>query len=216
MYRHRFSVLLLRPSPLSSFVCGIFVLAVLISSNWSSILKELSFYDYFFGSEGLVTTLKNTDGGGSAIGQALASKSFNHNITIVLGAIAAGILLYILIRLIIKMIGGISMTLREIQAVDTPAKHAVEHEIARRSAIRVLVAVLWLVYLYLFIKVVLPFCILASQVGLDDDKSIGEGIGYVLFAFLLLFVAAHMHIVLARLLLLRPRVFGSEEVVIGQ
>jgi hypothetical protein len=215
MYRHRFSVLLLRPSPLSSFVCGLFVVIVLVSANWSAILENLSFYDYFFGPDGLVTVLKSSEGGGSAIGQALASKSLNHNLTIILGAIAAGILLYFAIRLIISMIGGISLTLREIQAVDTPAKHAVEHELVKRISIRALVLVVWLVYIYLFIKVVLPFCILASQVGLDEGKSIGEGIGYVLFSVVLLFLASHLHVVLARLIMLRPRVFGSEEVVVG-
>jgi hypothetical protein len=216
MYRHRLSALLLRPSPLSFTICGLFVSIVLISVNWSAILKNLSFYDYFFGPDGLVTTLQTTQGSGSAIGHALTSKSFNHNATIMLGAIAAGLLLYILIRLIVKMIGGISMTLREIQAVDTPAKHAVEHEMIRRAVIRFMVALVWLAYMFLFLKVILPFCIFASQVGLDQEKAIGEGIGYVLFAVVLLFLASHLHVVLARLLLLRPRVFGSEEVVIGE
>jgi hypothetical protein len=216
MYRHRFSALLLRPSPLSFTICGLFVSIVLVSGNWSSILKNWSLYDYFFGRDGLVTVLRDSDGGGSAIGHALTSQSLNHNLTIVFGAIAAGVLLYFAVYLIIKMIGGISMTLREIQAVDTPAKHAVEHELVRRAVIRGLVLLIWIVYLYLFIKVVLPFCILASQVGLDDKKSIGEGIGYVFFAVILLFLASHLHMILARLFLLRPRVFGSEEVVIGE
>lgn len=216
MYRHRFSALLLRPSPLSFSICVVFVSAALISANWSAILKNWALYDYFFGREGLVTVLRDSEGGGSAIGHALTSQSLNHNLTIIFGAIAAGVLLYFAVYLIVRMIGGISMTLREIQAVDTPAKHAVEHELLRRAAIRTLVLIIWIVYTYIFIKVVLPFCILASQVGLDDEKSISEGIGYVLFAVILLFLASHLHIVLARLFLLRPRVFGSEEVVISE
>ncbi len=216
MYRHSFSGLLLRPSLLSSTACSLFVAAVLASANWSFIHKTIPFYEYFFGPEGLVTVLQSNQGGGSAIGHALTSKSAGHNAAILGGALLAGIATYIAIRLILGMIGGISMTLREMQAVDTPAKHQVEHELVKRVSVRMLVVFVWFAYVYIFIKVILPFCILASRVGLDDKNQLIEGIGYVLFAVSLLFVSTHLHVVMARLFLLRPRVFGSEEVVLAR
>lgn len=188
-------------------------MGVIVTANWSAVLKQLLFYDYFFGKDGLVTALQETRGSGSAISQALSSKSLAHNAAILLGTIGAGIGLYVIFRLILKLIGSFSMALKEMQAVDTPAKHIVEHELEKRIGIRMLVALVWIAYMYIFIKVVLPFCILASEVGFDEKSKVGEGIGYTLFAFVLLFAATHLQVVLARLLLLKVRVFGQPPVV---
>jgi len=209
MYRHRFTGPLLSPSLFSSILCGGFTVGVIVVANWSSVLKHLLFYDYFFGKDGLVTVLQDTHGSGSAISQALTNKSLVHNATILLGAIVAGIALYIVLRVMVKLISSIAMTVKELEAVDTPAKHVVEHELGVRAGIRVLVALIWTAYMFIFIKVILPFCILASEVGFDEKSKLGEGIGYILFAFVLLFMASHLHTILARLFLLRLRVFGS-------
>lgn len=214
MYRHSFGNLLMRPSFLSSTFCSLFVVIALIGANWSFILSNLSLYDYFFGPDGLVTVLRYNFGNQSSIGQVIGTKEGNHSVTIIVSTLAATVGLVIAVWLIIKLIGGISMTLREVHAAETPAKHAIEHDLARRAGVRFLVLVLWAAYVYIFVKVALPLCILASQVGMDSKRSVGEGVGYVLFAAAALFVAAHLHVVLARLLLLRPRVFGSEDVVI--
>lgn len=209
MYRHRFSGPLLRPSLFSSILCGGFTVGVITIANWSAVLKHLLFYDYFFGTEGLVTVLQDSHGSGSAIGHALTNKSLMHNATILFGAIAAGVVLYIVLRVLVKLISSITMTVKELEAVDTPAKHAVEHELEVRTGIRLLVALVWTVYMFIFIKVILPFCVLASEVGFDEKSKVGEGIGYILFAFTVLFLASHLHTILARLFLLRLRVFGS-------
>jgi hypothetical protein len=212
MRRRNYSGLLLRPSLLSSIVCGSFAVGVILASNWSNVLKNLSFYNYFFGKDGLVTTLQNTKGSGSAISQALTSKSLAHNATILLGAIAVGIAGYVIIRLIIKLISSASMTIKEMQAVDTPAKRVVERELEQRVMIRLLVAVAWTAYLFIYIKVILPFCILASEVGFDQKSMLSEAIGYLLFAFVLLFLASHLQVIIMRLFLLKVRVFGNPDI----
>ena|GEM_PF-964696 len=214
MYRHSFSNLLLRPSFLSSIVCSLFVIIALMSANWSFILTNLSLYDYFFGPDGLVTILRYNFGDGSSLSQVTNGQPATHNLTIIFGTILAVLGLVVAVWLIIKLIGGISMTIREVRAADTPAKHAVESDLVRRAGVRLLIVFVWAAYIYIFIKIALPFCILASQVGMDTKSDVGLGIGYVLFAVGLLFAASHLHVILARLLLLRPRVFGSQDVVI--
>ena len=212
MHQRRYSGLLLRPSLFSSILCGGFAVGVVIVSNWSGVIKNLLFYDYFFGNDGLVTTLQNTKGSGSAISQALASKSLGHNAAIVFGTIAAGIAAYFAIRLIIQLIGSIMMTLKEIHAVDTPAKHIIEHELEQRVLVRTLVALVWAAYLFIYIKVILPFCILASEVGFSQKSKLSEAIGYILFAFVLLFLASHLQVIMMRLFLLKVRVFGHPDI----
>jgi hypothetical protein len=216
MRRHQLSGLLLRPSLCSSILCTLGAVGVVIAANWTFVLENILLYDYFFAHEGLVTTLQTTPDGGSAISEALTSKSLAHNAAILGGALLAGVGLYVIVRVLVSLVNSISMTLKEMNAVEGPAKHAVEHELEKRIGIRALVALVWIAFTFISVKVVLPFCILASEVGLDEKKSVGEGIGYVFFAIVLTFVTLHLHVILARLLLLRPRIFGGEEVMLQQ
>lgn len=212
MRRLNYSVLLLRPSLVSFIVCSSCAAAIMIVSNWSSVLTQVPFYDYFFGNEGLVTALQSSRGSGPVIGQALASKTMQHTMLIALGAALAGVALYVLVRALIRLIGSVSMTVNEMRAVDTPAKRAIEHEMVRRLGVRLLVLLVWTLYTFVFIKVVLPFCILASEVGLDQTSRPTMAMAYLLFAFALLFVSLHLHVIAMRLLLLKVRVFGSPDV----
>lgn len=184
----------------------------MIVSNWSSVLTQIPFYDYFFGKDGLVTSLQQSRGGGSAISHALASKTLQHNVLIGLGAVAAGVALYVVVRVLIKLISSISMTVGEMRAVDTPAKRVIEREMVRRLGVRALVVFVWALYAFVFVKVILPFCILASEVGLDQTSRPSMAVAYLLFAFALLFTSLHLHVIAMRLLLLKVRVFGNPDI----
>jgi hypothetical protein len=212
MYHRNFNGLLLRPSLLSSVICGFLAVAMPITVNWSSVLMRLPFYGYFFGPAGLVDVLWNNRQGST--GGPVNSKTLEHAVSIVIGAMLAGLALYIALRLVVKLVSSISMTIKEMRAVETPAKYVVEREVEKRVGIRVLVVAMWAVYCYLFIKVIVPLCIFTSQTGLSQHTRLGEGIGYVLFSSSFFFFALHVHIVLARLLLLRPRIFGGEEAIL--
>ena len=87
-------------------------------------------------------------------------------------------------------------------------------ELGKRVTVRLLVVTTWGAYTLIFIKIILPFCILASQLGFDTEGTVTEGIGYVFFALVLLGLSVHLHTILARLFFLRPRVFGGEEAIL--
>lgn len=211
MYQHRFIKLLLLPSLSSGIICFLLAAGILISVNWSVILDNLPLYDYFFGANGAVTHLRGASGDNvPVVGEALSSRA----VTILVGALAAVIVFAILARCIISIIRSITWTMKEMHAVEGPAKRAVEHELRKRITVRFLIAGIWLVYALISVKIVLPFAILASQLGFGNDRSVTEGIGYVFFALTMLIVALHLHVVMARLLLLRPRVFGEDEALL--
>jgi hypothetical protein len=210
MYRHRFTKLLLLPSLFSSIVSSVVAIAMIIGVNWALILDNLPFYDYFFGNDGTVTNLQGPTNEISAAGEVLDSKA----LLVLGGVLLAGVGLVIVVRGIVGLINSISWTMQEMHAVDGPAKRAVERELGARAGTRALVAVVWTGYVFVWIKIILPFCILASQLGFSSSSSVSEGIGYVFFALGLLLVSLHLHVIIARLLLLRPRVFGGDEALL--
>jgi hypothetical protein len=216
MHRNRFNKLLIRPSFLSATVCVIAAVAVPIGVNWSYVLDNFLFYDYFFGVEGIVTTLQAARDGQPAVIRALSDDAVRHNAVILLGALAAAFVLFVSVRLLIRLLDDVSFTLKEMQAADTPAKHVVERELVQRAGVRFLVAGLWAFYTFIFIEIILPFVILASKVGLDGRSTITEGVSYILFAGTMVALALHIHVILARLLLLRPRIFAVEEALISE
>jgi uncharacterized oligopeptide transporter (OPT) family protein len=161
-----------------------------------------------------VTALEESSGSASAFREALTQPSVSRNLAILGVSVLAIVALFVIVRIILRMLSGISMTFKEFQAVESPQKSAVEHELGKRMGIRLLVLVVWTAYTFVSVKVILPFCILASEVGLDQRKDTLDAVGYVLFASAVLFATLHVHVILARLFLLRPRVFGSDAAVL--
>jgi hypothetical protein len=210
MYRHRFLRLLVLPSFFSSVIGGFIAGGVVVAANWSLIHDNFPFYDYFFGYDGAVTNLRGSTGGAPVLEQAVDGRT----VAILLGVLAAVVVLLVLVRGIIRLINSLFWAVQEMRAVEGPAKDVVERELGKRVGARLLIGVLWIGYVFVSIQVVLPFAILASQLAFSTDSSVGEGIGYLLFALTLLLACIHLHVVMARLLLLRPRVFGNEAVLL--
>ncbi len=192
-------------------------LIVPVVVNWSYILQNFLFYDYFFGPQGVVTTLRDEAGLGSysSGSSVLTQEQVSRHMSIIGGALVGALALGLAIKLIAKLIASASMTLKELTAVETPAKHEVEKEMGRRLTIRAVVLAVWILYTVVFVKAVLPFTILASQIGLSDGRTLTTGISYMLFAGLMLFATVHMHVIMLRLFMLRPRVFGGKDVIVG-
>ena len=207
----------MRPSLSSGALSVLTAIIVPIVANWTSILKKVPFYDYFFGPNGTVTDLQVVTGVGKSmpLNVAVTNEQFIHSISIIGGAVLGVTILFIAIKLIMLLVNSASMTFKELTAAETPAKRAVERELGRRISIRAIVLAIWVLYTLLFVKAILPFAILASQIGLVEDRPISTGIYYMMFAGLLIFFSTHVHVIMARLFLLRPRIFGGRELIVG-
>jgi hypothetical protein len=211
MYKHRFIKLLLLPSLFSTVITSVLALAIIVGVNWSLIVEHFPFSNYFFGADGAVSSLQ-----GATEEAIVASQPLDGGrvVAILVGVILVIIAAVALVRSIVGIMNGISWTMQEIHAVEGPAKRTVERELGKRVTVRLLVITTWAAYTFIFVKIILPFCILASQLGFDSEHSVSEGIGYVFFALVLLGLSVHLHTIMARLLLLRPRVFGGEEAIL--
>jgi len=74
--------------------------------------------------------------------------------------------------------------------------------------IRLGVAVLWLPYILVFFHQLLPYCISAALAGSAEISTV-NGPLYIGLAVVVMTAAVHLHVVLLRLLLLKPRLFTS-------
>src|SRR3982751_6634310 len=160
----RFAGLLLRPSFFTSVINTMTTVVVLGAANWSGMLQKFFIYDYLFGDAGLVTQLNDNPDGSVSTGASLFGSTVSYNFLILGTALFVGVVVYIILQLLGRFANDASATWESLHAQTESGIRA----IARRSAIRILVAVSWLVYIVMFIKIILPFCILASQVGIRE------------------------------------------------
>lgn len=79
---------------------------------------------------------------------------------------------------------------------------------AERVILRFVVLVAWLLYIKFTLHVILPY---ALAVAYAATGSIGylASVGYILWGISLLCIGLHLHIILMRLFVLRPRLFGQ-------
>jgi hypothetical protein len=198
MQSDRTSLYVLRPSAFSVTVSLLVGVILLGAANWSEL--TLPFNDYFFGPEGLVTSLQNADEGSQAVTSTLFSHSLVNNILVLLAALGIGTIVFVVLELFRKL--------------RTPNVPIPRREARRKLTIRMTVGVLWLIYIQLTIKVLLPFCFLAAQVGI---KALWQPKAFLFLAFSLgLFcLCMHVHVICARLILLRIRVFSGSAALIS-
>jgi hypothetical protein len=209
MQRH-FTRLLLRPSVFSGSIMSLLAIALVSVSNWSYLLEHFFFYDYFFGPEGFVTDINNTAAtDGLHDISAFIGQSASYNILIIIVAILVGLIVYTVLQVLGRIANDASATWESLHAQTISGAR----EIGIRWIIHIVVAFAWLVYVLLFINVILPFCILAAQVGIRQLWS-PAGLAYVAFGTLLTFLGLHMHVIFIRLLLLRARVFGGNDAIL--
>jgi hypothetical protein len=210
VYQLRLFGILLRPSLVSFIVTTGATFVVLSVSNWSYVTHSPLFYDYFFGRYGITTILQESRN--SILDAKIFYQTYTYDIVVLLVAILAGILVYIVLESFSHGLAGAKEAIDEIEESHGASRHSVEVELATRWMVRVASIVLWAVYWIFFINALLPFCILTSRVG-ASDLSMWPGWLYNLLGFGVLWLGFHQHIIFARLVVLRPRLFGGRNVM---
>lgn len=204
--QRRFTGLLLRPSFFSSVVNTFVTVLVLGTANWSGLLDKLHLRQYVFGPEGIVGRLRE----GSSSYEVIFGGNISYSALIFSTAIFVGVTVYIILQLSSHLANDASAAWESLQAQTERGTR----EIAQRSGIRVAVAVIWLLYVTLFTKLILPWCILASQSGLNELTTV-SGWALLVLASVSLWLATHIHAIFIRLIFLRPRVFGGSDALLA-
>lgn len=119
-----------------------------------------------------------------------------------------GTLVYFMVTGVTGAIAGAQSLERELGYVHVRSKELLRH-VYIKSAIRFCVFGVWLGFIVLFFRLLLPYCLAAAHVGAGNITSF-MGAFYIVLAFVVLTVSFHIHIVMLRLVALRPRIFSQE------
>ncbi len=202
MEHRSYTKILLQPSVFSSVTGIIAATVVLAAANWGSISKSLFFHDYLFGPDSIFSA-HNADG---SITNGIFNSPLTNNILILLGALVIGSIIFFLLQSRQYIAHG-----RDAWQLQEAAR--LRSERRQRMHIRLVVLAGWIVFSIFSAKLLFPFCILASEVGINALWT-WQGIAYTLFGGGLFWVILHVHLIFARLFLLRLRVFGGSQTVL--
>src|SRR5688572_9938642 len=108
MSQFRLILLLLCPSWLSFGVVTAITLVVVGVLNWSYFTYNSALYDFFYGSQGVITTLERAPSAVSDIQEFAVNNEIVFGIAIAVAAIAAAAIMFFALRAAEKGVGAVS------------------------------------------------------------------------------------------------------------
>lgn len=207
---YRLLAALLLPST-ASFVFSCVVAGMaLLGASWSYLQAQPLFGTYFSGKYGFGTLLSQLN---TALGDALDS-DLAYNIAVICFAVLFGLGVYAVITSVRHMADEARTTLNEVDYADQRTRQVLERSLIVRVVVRGFCGLMWLSYALIYFNGILPFC--SSFIAAGSEQALAAASVRNIVAFILLLVATHIHVIFVRLIVLRPRVFGSGSGFIGR
>lgn len=194
-------LLLLKPSTLSLYLCLAIGFIAIGTESWSYAASSPLLFDFVYGDQGIITIIEMSPRLFDATKAFFDSNPVVYGVFVSLAAILAGLVGFFVIRGARRAVQSLSEFRYE-----TPVERQeeVQHVLTRLIAL-----LLWLAYWYLFLEFLSPLSFLLSRVASDNLNPWIAG-GLWIGSALVFAAAVHPHIIFARLIALRPRIFGGE------
>jgi len=141
------------------------------------------------------------------------NSNLSYNIAVICFALLFGLAIYAVVESIRHMMAEARATLTEVAYADRVSKGSIERTLGLRIGLRAVSAFIWLGYTIFFFEAILPFCASFILKGTEHTPILSSVRN--LLAFVLLLLATHMHVLFIRLLVLRPRLFGSSDIYLS-
>ncbi len=209
MLQFRLILFLLQPSLTSGVLCVALSIGGLVLTGRAFLVHNALLSKYFFGPDGLVTVLQSSPSGFAGLWHSVIGHRPNDNLISYLFVLLIAVAAYTILEGIIKLSGDIGQAAGDARNARLQAKLALGREIARRALLRGVIAAVSFGYALAFLRVILPFCISLSRFGIGAHRWWDA-----VLAALLLCGALHVIVILARLIILRPRIFGGADEII--
>ncbi len=120
---------------------------------------------------------------------------------------AIGLVVYFLAETVIKLLRDFAELKRELDYVharrDIMIKTTAEYLLLRLVAV-----IIWLIFINVFFKRIIPYSITAAYASASDLRSLSAFL-YELLSFSMIVFSMHLHTIFLRLSLRRPRVFSN-------
>jgi len=192
--------ILLRPSWFSGIV-AIVTTAVIIGST--------IFLTHFEGSSIQLDYIKYQSGAQpdayQNVNNSLLNNQLISNLPLLLFWALIGVVVYLFAVNIFTAIRHTAELKSELEYANID-RHELLWKAGAHLLIRVVMLIVWIIYINIFFNQILPYCLAVTLAGLSQIASF-QGVGYILLASLVMLGAIHLHAIMLRLLLLKPRVF---------
>jgi hypothetical protein len=196
----------LLPSWLSGLVAGVVSLAAVAGTIIVTNYEVSGLRQEIFEAQNSGTGVQGFDY--QAITNHLAQNQLISNLPLFLFWAALGVVVYLLATGLWSGLANAEELREELDYVNAP-RQWILRTILIHLTVRLMVLVLWVIYLQIFLRILLPYVLAAAHVAATSLLSF-SGIGYALLALVVGLLALHVHVVLLRLLLLKVRVFGAQ------
>jgi hypothetical protein len=203
--------LLLQPSFTSGLLVLLAALGILGYTTWSFLNDNQASYDTLFGTYGLQGYISERSSGVMTLQNTLLASPVAYYVLVGGVAIAAGMAVFTLLQIAGLLFRSTTLFMHDaIQGRSARVTFWGEQFV--RLGIRVLALVGGAVYAAAFMSMILPFSILLNQTGVEGlNQKNPVGAVMCVSALLLLLIALHLLLVFARVIALRPRLFGGDQ-----
>lgn len=200
-------VLLLQPSVFSFAVAALASGALLAVGNWSGIANSRLLYDYLSIGNILGTT---PEGFTTFLDALLGGRAAYLFVTLALAA-TVSLLVYLFLDSIENMVNGFLTSNVRVRSLSERGQQRILAEMITHIIFRAAAFLAWGMYTALFVMVIVPYLVYVFGSATADLSHMQWR--EALPAWILAWLALHVHVIFLRLFLLRPRVFGGEDVV---
>lgn len=207
MRQFRLFLILLLPSVFSVSITMVLAGVWMALNGWSKI-TDSSFVKGYLGNASLTDQAPASFTG---FFHTLFSGQAAYFLLVIAAAAGVSVLVYLFLGGIESTLSGILSSVFNLQSLSGQPKHELVVELLVRTVFRTTTLIAWIVYSALFIKVVLPFSVLIMRNAFSDIGNFS--LAYIIPAYLLVCACLHAHVIFLRLFLLRPRVFGSSDII---
>ena len=204
MYRLPIIRLLLTPSLFSSVASGCLTAAMLLADLWPAVRHSSLVETYLFGPYGAQTFFIQAPDRLGVLRLVLRG-SLVYYLSIVVAGISVGLLVYAALQ-------GATHAQRHIASLVRDARrHEQQRGTLYRLGLRIFCLVVWAIYTLFFVHVLVPFGLALAEAA--ATRWTLATAGYALAGAATLLIGLHVHVIFARLSLLRLRVFGGANLV---
>ena len=194
--------ILLSPSLLSTFVGGVISIGLVVFSIASSHYRGSSTRLLF-----LNFNADQSHSSAQAIGRTLDSNKFISNLPLLLFWCLVGFVVYMFAVNIFGVVQRAAELGDELNNFTNLNRGQIIRESLEKLGIRLVVIAVWIPYILLFFHHIIPY-VIGLALAASPELTSASGVGYVILAPVVLAISLHVHTVLLRLLVLRPRLFS--------
>ncbi len=200
---------ILSASLLSTLMSILLAVAVLAGATYSYTVGNGMIYDYLFGPNSSAELIKQSRGAVSVVSNTIFGNPTLNKVLYFGFWMFVGLLAYIMFYTLLRGTSKVAKDIEESTYKNRQPGVALEN-FGLRLAARVGALIGWSLFWVFFIQTLLPFSVLSARIGISNFPSLSGwlygGLGLVVLA-----LSIHIHVIFARLVALRFRLFSTME-----